>query len=61
MIMIVLLFFACSTKTIHVGTIDVAEQRVCTVQLVDETIIELESKICNYLQEGDTIHVVRVK
>ena len=56
-----LLLFACATKTIDVGIIDIAEEKVCVVQLIDETILEIESELCASLREGDTIMVIRKK
>ena len=57
--MISILLFSCATKTVHVGTVDIAEQNVCVVQLSDETIIEIESDLCKDLNEGDIIKAVR--
>ena len=59
--MISLLLFSCVAKTINVGIIDVQEEKVCTVQLVDETILEVESDLCASFREGDTIVVIRKK
>lgn len=59
--MISLLLFACVTKKINVGMVDVTEERVCVVQLADETFVEIESKLCASLQEGDILLVERKK
>ena len=48
-------------KTINVGTVDIAEDQVCIVQLADETFVEIESDLCASLQEGDIIQVERKK
>ena len=59
--MISLLLFACSMKTIKVGTVDIVEDQVCIVQLADETYVELESDLCSGLREGDVLVVERKK
>jgi len=59
--MISLLLISCAMKTTVIGTVDIAESKVCTVQLADDSIVELESKICTVLKEGDIIRVVRKK
>ena len=59
--MISLLLFACATKVINVGTVDIADEKVCVVQLSDETIIDVESNLCASLREGDIIQVERKK
>ena len=59
--MISLILFACMTKKINVGMVDVTEEIVCVVQLADETFVELESNLCASLQEGDIILVKRKK
>ena len=59
--MIGLLLFACMTKKINVGTVDISENKICTVQLADETFVEVESNLCTFLQEGDIIKVERKK
>ena len=59
--MIGLLLFACATKTINVGTVDIAEDQVCIVQLADETYVEIESNLCAALHEGDVLVVERKK
>ena len=56
-----LLLFACAAKTIKVGIVDITEEKVCVVQLVDETILEIESDLCASFREGDTITVIRNK
>ena len=59
--MISLLLFACATKIVDIGTVDISEQEVCVLQLSDETIIEIKSELCSNLREGDVIRVVRKK
>ena len=59
--MLSLLLVACATKIVDVGTVDVTEQNICVLQLSDETIIEIESKLCSNLREGDVIRVLRKK
>ena len=59
--MISLLFFACATKTISVGTVDIADKKICMVQLADETFVEVESNLCASLREGDVLQVERKK
>ena len=59
--MISLLLFACATKKINVGMVDVTEERVCVVQLTNESFVTIESDICASLQEGDIILVERKK
>lgn len=59
--MINLILFSCLTKTIDVGTVDLVEPKICTVQLPDESIIAIDSEICSSLKEGDVIQVVRIK
>lgn len=57
--MISLLLLSCAMKTVPIGSVDVAEQSVCVIQLSDGSIIEIESNICNDLKEGDLIYVTR--
>ena len=57
--MISLLLFACATKIVDIGTVDISEQDVCVLQLSDETIVEIKSELCSNLREGDVIKVVR--
>jgi len=59
--MISLLLLSCAMKTVSIGSVDVAEQRVCVIQLADGSIIEVESNICKDLKEGDMIYVMRKK
>ena len=59
--MISLLLFACATKIVDIGTVDISEQDVCVLQLSDETIIEIKSELCSNLREGDVIRVMRKK
>lgn len=56
-----LLLFACATKTVNVGTVDIADKKICVVQLADETFIEVESNLCASLREGDVLQVERKK
>tara|TARA_B100000900_G_C20278945_1_gene593230 strand:+ start:176 stop:358 length:183 start_codon:yes stop_codon:yes gene_type:complete len=57
--MISLLLLACSAKVINVGMVDIAEEKICTVQLADESFVEVESELCASLQEGDILRVIR--
>tara|TARA_E500000178_G_C16612889_1_gene569817 strand:- start:217 stop:399 length:183 start_codon:yes stop_codon:yes gene_type:complete len=57
--MISLLLFSCAAKLVNVGMVDIAEEEVCVVQLVDGSFVELESRLCASLREGDLIKVVR--
>ena len=59
--MISLLLFACATKIVDIGTVDISEQDICVLQLSDETIVEIKSELCLNLREGDVIRVVRKK
>ena len=59
--MLSLLLFSCAMKTIQIGSVDVAEERICVIQLSDGYIIEMESNMCKNLKEGDVIHVTRKK
>ncbi len=59
--MISMFLFSCMTKTVVVGTVDIVEPTSCHVQLLDESIVWIESKMCASLQEGDIIKVVRIK
>ena len=59
--MSLLLIFACAVKTIKVGIVDIAEDQVCTVQLADESFVEIESGLCATLKEGDVLRVERKK
>ena len=56
-----LLLFACATKVIKVGTVDIAEEKVCMIQLTDESFVEIESDLCASLREGDVVKVERKK
>ena len=56
-----LLLFACAAKGIKVGIVDIAEEQVCTVQLADESFVEIESGLCASLKEGDVLRVERKK
>ena len=56
-----LLLFACATKVFNIGTVDISEDKICTVQLADETFVEVESNLCAFLQEGDVLRVERKK
>ena len=57
--MISLIFFACATKVVEVGTVDITEQNVWVLQLSDETIVEIKSNLCLDLHEGDVLKVER--
>ena len=57
--MISILLFACAPKHVTIGSVDIAEERVCVIQLVDGNIFEMESVICESLKEGDVIQVTR--
>ena len=57
--MLSLLLLGCAARAINIGSVDVAEKKICVIQLVDGTIIELESQICKSLKEGDVIQVAR--
>ena len=59
--MISLLLFACATKIVDIGTVDISEQDICVLQLSDETIVEIKSELCSNLREGDVIRVMRKK
>ena len=59
--MISLLVFACATKVIEVGIVDMVDEKVCIVQLADESFVEIESALCASLREGDVVKVERKK
>ena len=61
--MVSLLFiFACMHTVGHpIGVVDVVESKTCTIQLKDETVVIITSKICENLKEGDVIQVKRTK
>ena len=59
--MISILLFACAAKTIVVGSIDIADEKICVVQLLDDTILEIESELCKELKEGDIIQISRAR
>tara|TARA_B100001250_G_C19753090_1_gene768756 strand:+ start:1198 stop:1368 length:171 start_codon:yes stop_codon:yes gene_type:complete len=48
-------------KIIYIGVVDNIDEKICEVQLVNEEIIYLDSKICDSLKEGDEIKVLRPK
>lgn len=52
------LFIGCMPKPVLVGIIDAKEDNVCAVQLADETIIYVDSRICENVKEGDVIGVI---
>ena len=58
----ILFFLACLNSKNHkvnLGVIDVIETSVCTIQLKDESIIEVKSSFCQSFKEGDIIQVIR--
>ena len=57
--MISVLFLGCAVKHITIGSVDIAEERICVIQLVDGNIFEMDSVICESLKEGDVIQVSR--
>ena len=64
MISLIFLLVSCmGPRTVHLnlGAVDMIDREVCLVQLVSGEIIEIESKVCNNLREGDVIKVVRSK
>ena len=61
--MINLLFIICCTrlhnKQLTIGTVDIVDQDVCTLQLDTGELITLTSNFCKYLGEGDKIKIER--
>ena len=57
---LILLFLSCAHKQYtHIGTVDVIEPTACIIQLDDETVVEVDVKLCALLREGDIITIKR--
>ena len=54
----VFLLAGCLPKPVLIGIIDAKEDTVCALQLPDETIIYVDSRICENVKEGDVIGVI---
>ena len=58
--MLLSLLLACATKQYSmVGVVDVKDTDTCAIQLQDETIVYINSKVCTNLREGDMIWVTK--
>jgi hypothetical protein len=61
MIVLIISLFACAPKhpPIVIGIVDSKEDRVCVLQLADETVVYVDAPLCDKLAEGDVIKVTR--
>ena len=55
----VVFLFACASRHIDVGVIDIVDPSVCVIQMADESILEITPSFCKNLREGDIIKVRR--
>jgi hypothetical protein len=55
----ILFWFGCMHRPVFIGVIDAKEDTICVIQLADESIIHVDSKLCADVKEGDVIGVIR--